>query len=414
MNNPNWLDKIKALWATLNATNSEWPDPPTTPWRTAGPWSGLVGRQPQMMEVEEEVAAEQRGRLLLISRDAELGPLLLTCLRQQAPLPTTETIRREGFFTLFTLPATPTTPTAEEQPVPDLASEFTYPYYQPNWEISGWGAPHNGDLLWEAATGADLVLYLVQPATGWQPEDAHWFARLRALAIPILPLILSEVTEVAPVQTPPTLLDAIRRSTGIRPVSLAIQPPSAGELAAAALPDLLDLLKRILDLRPRLALPLAQEAPCYRPFIAERIIRTGAFMTALVGSEPIPLLDVPLQVALQWKVALQLAAIYGRPGLDYRSREMLGTVLVNLGVRYVAQGILKLVPFIGWLLSAILSGVSTWLLGHALYRYYEQDQVWVLPAGVTDQWQRTIARAQAAQRQWDPARAAQITLSQKF
>ena len=58
---------------------------------------------------------------------------------------------------------------------------------------------------------------------------------------------------------------------------------------------------------------------------------------------------------------------------------------------------------LGWLLSAILSGVSTWLLGHALYHYYEQDQAWILPSQLTDHWQRTIERAQAAQRRWDPA-----------
>ena len=131
----------------------------------------------------------------------------------------------------------------------------------------------------------------------------------------------------------------------------------------------------MLALRPRLAVPLAQEVPFYRRAIAMRIIRTGALMTGLLGAEPIPLLDLPLQVAVQWKVAMQLATIYGRPGLDVRSREMVGTVGLNLTVRYVAQQLAKIVPGIGFLLSAVLSGLSTVLLGRALLRIYEHDRL---------------------------------------
>src|SRR5690606_12685250 len=105
-------------------------------------------------------------------------------------------------------------------------------------------------------------------------------------------------------------------------------PPSA---------DLHELVQRMLALRPRLGIALAQEITCCRPQIAQRIIRTAALMSALVGSEPIPLLDLPLQVGVQWKMALQLAAIYGRPGLDYRSRELVSAVLVNLGAHRLAQ-----------------------------------------------------------------------------
>lgn len=156
-------------------------------------------------------------------------------------------------------------------------------------------------------------------------------------------------------------------------------------------PNLLALLNRILGL-PRLALPLAQEAPWCRPLIATRVIRTGAMMTMLVGAEPIPLLDLPLHVAIQWKVALQLAAMYGRPGLDYRSRDV-GNGVTNLCMRQMARQALKVIPLIGWLLSGLLSGVSTWLLGNALRRYYEQEHLW--------EWQG-VRRWVGAWRQWRP------------
>jgi uncharacterized protein (DUF697 family) len=126
------------------------------------------------------------------------------------------------------------------------------------------------------------------------------------------------------------------------------------------------LVQRIVALRPRVAVALAQDIAWCRPILARRIIRTGALFTALLSAQPVPLLDLPFQVVLQWKVALQLAAIYGRPGLDYRSREMVGTIVWNLLIRFVMQQAVRLAPVVGWLLSALIGGVSTALLGHAL------------------------------------------------
>ncbi len=137
--------------------------------------------------------------------------------------------------------------------------------------------------------------------------------------------------------------------------------------------DVITLVERILAQRPKLGIPLAQEIPGCRPLIARRAIRSGVLMTTLLGAQPIPLLDLPLQVALNWKLALQLAAIYGRPGLDHRSREMVGTVLWNLALRYVIQQVLKLAPVIGWVASAALSGAGTWVLGNTLVRYYQVE-----------------------------------------
>jgi uncharacterized protein (DUF697 family) len=151
--------------------------------------------------------------------------------------------------------------------------------------------------------------------------------------------------------------------------------------------DVLALVDALLGLRPRLGVTLAQEIPCCRTQIAQRVIRQGALMTALVGAEPIPLLDLPLQVALNWKVALQLAAIYDQRSLDYASKEMAGTVALNVGLRYTAQQAAKLVPVVGWLVSAALSGSGTLILGNALLHRFQGDSL--LPATVharADAW----------------------------
>jgi uncharacterized protein (DUF697 family) len=167
--------------------------------------------------------------------------------------------------------------------------------------------------------------------------------------------------------------------------------------------DVITLVERALALRPRLAIPLAQEVPCCRRLIARRMIRSAALLTALVGVEPIPLLDVPVQVALNWKVALQLAAIHGRPGLDYRSREMVGTVALNLGLRYLIQQGAKLVPVLGWLVSAGLSGLGTWLLGNALLRYYEGEPIADFGLRITD-WREARSKWQMANGRWQMAK----------
>ena len=173
-------------------------------------------------------------------------------------------------------------------------------------------------------------------------------------------------------------------------VRLTEPPPDGEELPA----DVVTLVERILAQRPKLGIPLAQEIPGCRPLIARRTIRSGVVMTTLLGAQPIPLLDLPLQVALNWKMALQLAAIYGHPGLDHRSREMVGTVLWNLLLRYVIQQVLKLAPVVGWAASAALSGAGTWLLGNALLQLYQVE-------GHTGP---AAARLQALDGKWQAAR----------
>ncbi len=134
--------------------------------------------------------------------------------------------------------------------------------------------------------------------------------------------------------------------------------------------DVMRLVERMVACRPRLVIPLAQEIPGCRAWAARRAIRAGMTMTALLGAEPIPLLDLPLQVSLNWKVALEVAAIFGHTGLDHRSRELLATVAWNLVLRYLIQQAVKVVPLLGWGVSAGLSALGTWAFGNALLHYY--------------------------------------------
>lgn len=342
-------------------TNTDWDPDLRYRWdrpRGQSPWlGGLTGRSLEMAEVEEEVAAEQVGQVALVGLRHDETVHLLARLRQQPPIQADRPVCREGFFTLVRLGAT--------QPPAEPETDT------PPWIDRSWSATDEIEETLDLLRSHDLILYLVRADMGWRSEDAHWFSRLRATRVPLISVVM---VQAGGLPLDEATLEGMRKLLGVRPI--VVERTDTLPADPFTLPqDLTDLIGRLLSVRPRLALALAQEVPSCRRMIAERVIRTGALMTTLLGSEPIPLLDLPLHIATQWKVALQLSTIYGRPGLDYRSREMIGTVLVSLVVRQMAQQVMKLIPMVGWLLSGLFSGGSTWLFGQALVRYYEEEVI---------------------------------------
>ncbi len=343
-------------------------------------WRGFAGYSPEMADAQEQVAADQVGRMALLGRSGSALSALLARLRDEPAIPLNSSVGFEGFFTLVQLPAQTPAP-ANQGPVAGDEEE------------RGWGSSLSGgqgeDPL-PLLLDADLLVYVFRVSDGWTPADAHWIARLRTTRAPVAPVVqIANDDSPAAVEA---LAAQIRTKLGVSPVQMHDigAPEEVTHLSPDA--DLLALMDRILSLRPRLAIPLAQESPLCRRWIAQRVIRGGAWMTGLLGAEPLPLLDLPLHVAVQWKVALQLAAIYGRPGLDYRSREMVGALAMGVLVRHGAQQLLKLLPLVGWLLSGLVSGLSTWLLGTGLVRYYEQEEIFALPETPVATWKAGIAR----------------------
>ncbi len=347
---PEWAAGAEAGWGWDGWTETG------RPW--SGLWRGLTGRSLEMAEVQEEVAAESRGQVLIVGRDDALNRRLLAHLRDAPPVPAGGPVYREGFFTLVTL--------AEERAGRDddaLAA---------GWDLEDW---------LDLAQSSDLLLYLFDGRVGWQAADAHWCARLRATAAPLLLVAAGAAMSQASSGGEHETQEAPRTEDGPPPgrfppwagevvtVSLAARDGAAGETPA----DVLRLVERMVARRPRLAIPLAQEIPGCRPWAAQRAIRAGMVMTGLLGAEPIPLLDLPLQVSLNWKVALEVAAIFGHTGLDHRSRELLATVAWNLVLRYLIQQAVKVVPLLGWGVSAGLSALGTWAFGNALLRYYRHE-----------------------------------------
>ncbi|MFN8443286.1 MAG: hypothetical protein U0175_21095 [Caldilineaceae bacterium] len=342
--------------------------------------NGLQARNYEFDQVRHEVTGEQRGAIWLVGRNRQALQHLFAALLQQSitadSTSVAETITDNphlaGLFTLFTLP------NAQADSESGVSSTL-------GWQEEQDDSWRTAKVLNEAAD-SDCVLYVCAGDMGWRNVDSQWSARLRNQGATLIPVLVAQDEAAMQPQ-----VEAIRLRLGLRPFVIATAETvhQAQPTQLSALPS--QLLQHILLLCPRLAIPLAQEIPALRPQIVRRVVRQGALLTALLGAEPVPLLDLPFQVAVSWKMALQIATIYGRPGLDYRSREMMGTLASNLLARLLCQQTLKLTPFIGWVLSALVSGSSAWLLGRALVRIYEEGHLIELSPdflqNVTARWQ---------------------------
>ncbi len=95
---------------------------------------------------------------------------------------------------------------------------------------------------------------------------------------------------------------------------------------------------------------------------------------------------------MQRRMAQTLAAIYGQPPPGLVSGEGVGLLSAGLALRYATQQLVRLAPGVGWLLSGVLSGVSTWLLGRTLLLHYSR----ALPMAAVVERTGALCRARGA------------------
>ena len=252
-----------------------------------------------------------------------------------------------------------------------------------------WPRLHNsfsGDILdnyWEATwttlSDADLILFVlgsdafvyshreeqlsweakVSPeSVGLRTAEYRWFCRIRSLGRPLI-VVLNKVDLLS------TQLDEIQAELERR---LAASVILISSHQGTGLEDI--LLPRMLSACPGLAVALGREMAAVRRSAAGYLIRQGVLLSVLTGLEPVPFLDIPVQLASQMRLLLRLAALYGRLERGDNSRELLASVAGGLGVRLGAQQAAKLVPVLGWVVSGLLSGLSTWLLARAAMAYF--------------------------------------------
>jgi len=213
------------------------------------------------------------------------------------------------------------------------------------------------DLLMSLGDPA-LVVYLLDGEDGVRPDDFRWVSALRAGGRPLI-VALNKMDLIAD-------SDALAADASQK-LGMPVIPLSAE--TGLNVED--GLLPAMLDAVPRLAVPLGREIMGLRRVAARRVIRQAAIFSGLMAVQPVPMLDIPLQVVVQVGVVMRVGAAYGYTPTGGMNREVMGTVVSTLGLRYLVLALVKFIPFIGSLVSGVLCALMTYLLGEAAIRYYE-------------------------------------------
>ncbi|MDW8318523.1 MAG: GTPase [Anaerolineae bacterium] len=211
----------------------------------------------------------------------------------------------------------------------------------------------------------DLLLFLFDGALHCDGDEAtaaerqaarqgeyRWYCRLRTLGPPVV-AVLSKA-DLWP--------DGQAAAAELAQRLAAPVTPLAAHDAASAIQV---LLPRLLEANPKLTVALGRELPVLRRPAAGRLIRQTTLYATLAGLQPVPLLDLPVQLGLQMRLLLRLDALYGRSQQGDASRELLASLAGGMAVRLSAQTLAKFVPVLGWALAGALSGLSAWALGWA-------------------------------------------------
>jgi small GTP-binding protein len=134
------------------------------------------------------------------------------------------------------------------------------------------------------------------------------------------------------------------------------------------------LLPRMVDAHPALAVALGRALPSFRRRLANKVVRNASVFNAAIGAEPIPGLDIPFLLAVQTRMVLRIAAIFGEPMNVQHSKELVATIAGGVALRYLAQEGAKFIPGPGWVVAAAVAGVGTWAIGQVTIRYFEQGK----------------------------------------
>jgi small GTP-binding protein len=221
-----------------------------------------------------------------------------------------------------------------------------------------WGVDR-AEIARQATADADLILLLLDAAAGVRQSDHDLYMVLRELDRPVI-VALNKADLVK--KDLPWVLENAEKLLGVRPTPVSAQT-GAGIVDA--------LLPAILDAQPAVAVALARALPDVRAHIVNRIVRRAAWANALVSLQPVPGLEIPVLLATQTRMVLRIAAAYGESMNVSHARELLTTMAGTLLARYLKSQIVKLIPGLGWIVSAAISAISTWGIGQAARAYFE-------------------------------------------
>lgn len=229
-----------------------------------------------------------------------------------------------------------------------------------------------GDGLGEEPVAADLTVFLLDASAGVRAEEYAWLSTLRASGRPLL-AILNKMDLVAGHGA--EVQRAVENRIGMRVVPLSAAHDS----------DVARLLHAMLRASPDIAVALGRDVPAVRQAAARSIIWRATLWSTLAGMAPVPMLDFAVQVGTQQRMLMRVGSMYGEMLGD--ARDVIGPLTGVMTVRLVTLAALKFIPVIGWIVSGVMSGVTTWGIGWGLVMHYE-GQLDALAASAAAQAQR--------------------------
>jgi small GTP-binding protein len=211
----------------------------------------------------------------------------------------------------------------------------------------------------QAVSLADLVVLVLDAAAGVRQEDADLYAELRRTGAAVV--VALNKTDLIRRDLESVQYDVEKRlRTPVIPISAKTGKGIAERLVPA-----------IIDSHPRMAVAVGRSLPAFRKLAARRVIRQSLSAAAVLGLEPIPVLEIPLLIAVQIRMLLRLGTIYGEPVNARRARELLTAIAGGAVIRYATQEIAKLLPIAGWVIAAAVAASGTWALGRVAILYFE-------------------------------------------
>lgn len=210
---------------------------------------------------------------------------------------------------------------------------------------------------------AELVVLLLDAAAGVRQTDLSLYTSLRSSGIPVV-VALNKVDLIRR-DLPAVLDDLVFRLQGVEVI------PISARTGAGVADRLMPALIRGSEAA---AVVIGRALPAFREQAAQRITRTTALWGLLLGTEPIPGLDLPVLLGMQARMILRIAAIYGESFSAHHARELAVSLTSSLAARYVGMELAKLVPGPGWIVSGVIAGLSTLAMGKTATAYFRSGR----------------------------------------
>jgi small GTP-binding protein len=294
-----------------------------------------------LRQIESSIAEEARAQLIIV------GPV------------------NSGKSTLFN--QLKGKPISAVSAVPGTTKKVIAEQFGPFWLIDTPGfdelvGEQRAALALDAIQRADVAILVLDAGAGIRESDRRLYRELRAQGLSVV-VALNKIDLIR------KDIKAVQRDVEAK-FNVPVIPISAR--LGTGIAD--QLIPAVIDSHPRMAVTVGRALPRYRKLAAGRIIRESSALAVVIGAEPIPGLSLPFLIAVQVRMLLRLAAIFGETMSVARARELVSAIAGGVAIRYAAQELAKFLPGLGSVAAAVASGTGTMALGQAAVVFFVNSQ----------------------------------------